>query len=190
MNRLARIAEAANLAALAAWLGCLLGAGAAAAVIFPTMRGLDPSLPAFAGYAGEHWRIAGGAVANRLFVLCDAVQLAAATVCVLALIVARIAGAPPASRAAFGARLAFLAAAWLLASYEIFVLAPRMQESLALFWTSAKAGDTPAADAARAVFEADHPTASRVLGATAGAVLGALLASAWGLTARPRETGP
>ena len=59
MPRCAAAAEGLHLAALGAWLGAIVVSGAAAAIIFPTMRSLDPRMPEFGSYQGPHWMIAG-----------------------------------------------------------------------------------------------------------------------------------
>lgn len=184
MRSVTRCSETLNLIALSLWAGALIGAGGAAAILFPTLKQLAPTLPDFAAFPDDHWKIAGGLVGVRLFVLADVVQLGAACATILALIVTRLAGGTQASRAATGLRLVFMAFAWLLASYQIMVLGPRMQTNLNAFYAAAKAGQVDVARVNRDAFDADHPTASRVLGGTLLAVMGALAASAWGLSAR------
>ena len=74
--------------------------------------------------------------------------------------------------------------AMLLLSYHLLVLAPRLSVNIAAYYEQVRAGRVPEAQAALALFEADHPMASRVLSATAVCVFTALCASLWSL-ARP-----
>lgn len=182
MRPLARIAETTNLVALALWLSVLLGAGASAALLFPTMKGLEPTLASFEAYPHDHWKIAGGLVASRLFLLGDIVQLACVCLTLLALIVSALTGGLPASRGSLALRLLFLCGAWLLASYQIMVLGPRMQTNLNAFYTAAKEGQVEEARAFQAAFDTEHPTSTRVLGGTLLGVFGGLAVSAWSLT--------
>ena len=61
------ILETINALALGIWAGMLVFVGIAAALTFPMMKELDPTLPAYALYEGQHWRIAAGSVMNPLF---------------------------------------------------------------------------------------------------------------------------
>lgn len=189
MARLRTLADILQTLGLAIWLGSVVGAGAAAATIFPTMKSLAPSLPAYSAYTGEHWLIAGGAVANRLFVLTDAVQLPCAVLALgsfaFTLSTRRSAG----NRAALLLQTGAMSVATVALAYHLLVLAPRLAKNLAKFWESARAGDNPAALAFRSAFDADHPTASRVLAVIAASVLLALLAHTVQLAAGDAPAG-
>lgn len=67
MHTLRVIIETVNALALGLWAGALAMVGVAAAVTFPAMKRLDPALPDFAAYEGEHWKLAAGTVMNPLF---------------------------------------------------------------------------------------------------------------------------
>lgn len=56
MRRLLSIAQCVNVTSLGLWCGCLLMTGAGAAVTFPTVKRLDPSVPSMSGYSGDHCR--------------------------------------------------------------------------------------------------------------------------------------
>lgn len=182
-----------HLVALATWFGALLAAGLTAALVFPAMRRVAPILPDFAAYPGEHWKIAAGSVANRVFLVVDSIQLACAVIAILTLglTFAAAGKAVPGLRIRpplGGARLALLTIASTLLCYELFILSPRMAIHLSDYWAAAREGRLAAADIAKAAFDADHPTASGVLSTTAVAVLLSIVAAALG-TARGRA-GP
>lgn len=150
------------LAAIALWLGVLLVSGLTAAVAFPTMKPLSPHLPAYAATT-DHWKIAAGAVANRVFTLAGWAQCALAALAMFAL-------AAHLSRAARGwlntTRLLLTLAAALLQGYLSFLLVPRMNRTLSAFMDAARAADQQA-DTLRKAFDADHPLASNLISALA-----------------------
>ena len=187
--------EALHAAALALWLGARACAGATAAIIFPAMRELNPSLPAYGAYTGEHWKLAAGFAQARVFAVTDIVQFVAGMVAVgslLALVIrcrAAIwpqdgdtgASAGAATRAGLSRALTAVRAVALVVAiacfgYYLVGLTPGMTSDLRAYWSAAMAGDNERALALRAAFEARHPTASALLQATLGAVLVALVA--------------
>ena len=166
-----RILETVHLTFAGLWLGVLVMTGSAAAVIFPAMHKLDPRLPGYAGYSGEHWLLAAGHIAAPLFWIADAIQLGCALICGLTLGLIFVSPVPWRRPIGSSIRLLALFSAMGLLAYSLLVLSPRMNSNLAEFWAAAKLGDTPAADAAQALFNADHPTATSILAATFVAVL-------------------
>lgn len=178
-----------HILALTVWLASLLAAGLSAALIFSQMKKLQPSLPEYAAYTGEHWKIAGGMVANKIFLIVDYVQLCCAIIAILTLGLTLLAAnqAVPKYRPPLaGVRIVFLSIACALLCYELFILSPRMAVHLNDFWVAAKDGKMAVAHAAQAAFDADHPTASNVLKATAASVFLLLITSTIAVT-RPRE---
>lgn len=184
MTRPAAWAHTLLILALSLWLGVTLMTGAAAGMTFPTVKSLNPSLPEYEGYPnekGSHGVILGGHIVNKLFLVNDAVQFACASICIIATIVTVISirrRSGSISRR-FMARAGLLGLAVAFVCYELFVLGPRMGANIAKFWEQARAGNIPAANAARDAFDADHPSATTVLAATAFAVLLTLLLAAW-----------
>jgi hypothetical protein len=180
---------ATHLLALTIWLAALLAAGLSAALIFTQMKQLQPTLPEYAAYTGEHWKIAGGMVANKIFVIVDYVQLSCALVAILTLGLT-LQGAnkavpkyrPPLA----GVRILFLSIACALFCYQLFILSQGMAVHLNNFWIAAKQGNMPVANAAQAAFDADHPTASNVLKGTAASIF-VLLITSTVATSRPHE---
>jgi hypothetical protein len=173
--------EATHLVSAAVWLGALLGAGGSAAMLFPAMRALRPRLEDFAGYPGEHWKLAAGQVAQKLFVACDTVQLLCAGVCflTLGLVLSRMKKEGGRARGGMLVRALALTVAMGLVCYQLFVLGPRMYANSREYWDSARAGEVERANAAQAAFAKDHPTSTNVLGGTATAVLMLIVSGAW-----------
>lgn len=186
---IARVFECAHLVALALWLGVVVMSGVVAAVVFPLMKELDPTLAAYPLYTGEHAPLAAGRIAARVFLISDMAQYSAGAV-VLVTTIGLIGwlGWNP-RHLPTAVRALAVGAALLLVSYRVMVLAPRMDTTLRAYWDAAAAGRTEAAEASRAAFSADHPTASRVVSATAVAVLVALVAGAWGVQGPARRAG-
>lgn len=186
MRRVPAILETAHVTALGVWAGAVVMSGATAAVIFPQMRELDPTLEAFAATPGEHWVIAAGWVMARVFWVMDAVQLGCAGVAALTLI------ALVWMRGVFGIRFVLLrvllvgaAVATLL--WYLMAVAQPMSTDLAGYWEAAKAGEAERAATLRASFDARHPVASRALGALG--VLALVSAVAGGLSATLTKKG-
>lgn len=174
-----RFLEAVHFSALGVWLGALFMAGAAAAIVFPVMKRLNPSLPAYGAYPNDHWRIAAGRVGQKVFTVCDGVQIAMGVIVVLTM-VALLASSGIRVRGLAGwMRIAATAGAALVLCYHLFVLSPRMNAEARTFWAAAEAGSAATADEARERFAAMHPTATRVMASTAVCLLIAIGAGAW-----------
>lgn len=188
-------AFAIHLAALGVWTGALFMTGASAAILFPTMRDLDPALPAYAGYPGAHWSIAAGHAAARIFRVSNFVQWGAGAASLLSLVmIAR-------QRRSFGGRphlvsvvrAALVAAAVGMTLYHALVVSPRMDNHMRAHWAAAERAEVETARAHKEAFDADHPAASRLLSQTLGAVGIALALTCWtagcDACARPARPG-
>ncbi len=175
---LTRAAHALHVAALGIWTGGIAMTAAAAAIIFPTVKGLAPTLPGYAAVPPEeHWLLAAGQVAARIFRVSDSVQLACGvTTLATAVLLARAHGIGRTVPARV--RAVALVAAWLMLAFYLAVLAPRMQTNIEAHWRLSQAGQLAEARVHEAVFKADHPTSSRVLGGTALCTLIALVLGA------------
>ncbi len=183
------VCESVHVLALAVWLGALMTGGISAALLFPAMRELDPRLPGFEGFGGEHWKLGAGRVQAGVFLFTDLVQLGAAGVAFLT-IGLRLIGAGverAARRAATVVRTVGVGAAVVMLTVNLMLLTPRMTPHLKAYWTLAAEGRTEEALAEAEEFASLHPAASRVLGGTAVAVIVALGAAAWSLARRPAE---
>ncbi len=178
-----------HLLAIAVWFGAVAMSAVVAAVVFPLMRELDPTLGAYPEFAGDHAVLAGGHVGARVFLIADVVQF----VCGLAVLATTIVLVGflrlPIRRWSTAGRLVAVGGAVLISSYHVMVLAPRMDDNLKAYWVFAEQGATEQAEAARARFSADHPTASRTLSGTAALLLVAFVSGAWSAQGREREIG-
>lgn len=178
-------------AVLGLWAGSLAMAALTAAVAFPTMKRLDPSLPAYQAMPEGHWSIAAGHVANQVLTAAVWGQVVFAAGALLSFAASGRAGSPRGAvlRAAHG--LLVLVAAVLVA-FHASSLQPRMQQNVRAYWAAAEAGRTDEALGHKNAFDADHPLASRVMGATLVLVLasmGIVVVRGVGPGARPEAAG-
>jgi uncharacterized membrane protein len=183
METLSRLSSA----ALTVFSGIVFGitamTGVVAAVVFPTMRTLGPSLPEYAAYGGPHWSLAAGVVAEKVFV----VGFAAAGV---ALVLALVSGAGVAfTRGRRGwpvARLALLLLTAGIFLTHVAWLRPRMDAAAEEYRVAAAAGRAEGAAEAKSHFDGMHPIASKLIGAVTLSSLALFVASAWSSSASGR----
>lgn len=154
--------------------------GGAAAIIFPSVKSLEPVLPGYPDYTGEHWRLAAGFVAARIFALSDIVQFVCAVVTGATLLIVAASADVWRARIATFLRLSAFGAALLLLAYNFFLLAPRMNTNLDNYWTAAETGDNEAALDAQQAFMRDHGPATRTM---AGTMVATLLLTGIGVAA-------
>ncbi len=191
MAKTLRIGEVVHLFSLSVWFGCLVATGVAAGILFPTIRDLAPTSAAFAQYPDDHWLIIAGHVGAKLFAFSDFIQLVCAALALLTfgLALAKLRKQPGVRPWSMLARAVIMTVAIGLVSYELFILAPRMQLSLHSFWEAAKAGNTAEANRFREAFDQDHPIASSVMGATTVTVLIGWFFSAFNLAGMGAPSG-
>jgi len=166
--------EAIQLAAWATWSGALLVTGLTAYFVFTLLKGLDPSLPEFAAYDGEHWRLLGGYVAERLFIGADVIGFLAICLGGGAFAWACWRGYPHARSWIAAIRALLILAMMGIMTYRFASLDPAMQMDLAAYRQAASLGDTENALAAQAEYDQHHNTASNVMVASMFVSLGAL----------------
>jgi hypothetical protein len=182
MDTLKRIAQTLNALSLAVWLGVVVMTGVFAAVTFPTIKELNPTLASHAKYTGEHWLIVAGNVAAKGFFISDMVQFVCAALAIASIGVLWIATPGGLRGKLQAARVVALACVISLFCYYFFVLAPGMSENLRQYWQAAAAGDNATALKFKALFDADHPTSSRVLSSLAVLLLAASALALWPAT--------
>ncbi|MFM9996691.1 MAG: hypothetical protein ACKVU4_12940 [Phycisphaerales bacterium] len=187
MNRGRRVCESIHLVTLGLWLGVLVMTGVAAAVLFPTIKALDPRLPEYAAFTGEHWSLAAGRVAATLFFVCDAVQFAGALIAGVTLGLSILLFGLPARSLATACRAGLIVIIVGVLSYQFIMLAPDMNRNLAAYWTAAKGGDNSAAATFKAAFDAKHPLARNLLAVDALLVVASFVLAAWSATGLARE---
>lgn len=177
--------ETVYISSLALWLGLIVMTGLVAASVFPMVKDMQPTLAKYQAYAGEHWKIAAGRIANRAFVLSSIGEglclIAAATALVFLTLHRQL------TYIAAAARWAATAVLLCILGYSVLVLRPRMAANAGQYWKAAEEGDTARADAFALAFNADHPTASGTLAVTAVALLVALAVAAWTLSKEVAE---
>ncbi|MEM1185110.1 MAG: DUF4149 domain-containing protein [Planctomycetota bacterium] len=190
-----RIFETVHLTSLGLWLGAVLATGLFAAVVFGASRHLDPTVPAFAAYEGNHADLVAGFIQNQVFMAVDAVQFVAAFLTLASLIGLLTFGKLPLNRWSSGLRVLGVAVAMGLVSYYLMVLTPRMTENVRIYWAAAEAGEAERASEYKAKFDEDHPAASNTLKGVAGSlalamVTGAFSAASGGIATpgSPRKT--
>lgn len=171
--------ETAHAAALAVWLAALVAGGVTASVAFPTMRELDPHLPPFAAYDGEHWPIAAGQIAERVFFITDVAQFAAAMMAILTVAPLLALGWIPRTRPATVVRIIALFLAVGALAGRLIIVAPSMNASVRAYWSAAVAGENEQAAAHRAAFNELHPIATNLMLLGFVCVAACLLASVW-----------
>lgn len=177
-----------HVVALGLWMGTIVMAGATAAVLFPTMKGLDPRLPQFTAYAGEHWRLAAGRIGQQVFLICDLIQFACAVLAIGTFLVQVFLLGLARRRGQAMLRGFLLAIAMSGIAGELLILAPAMNASLKAYWAAAQSGDGAAAAVHQKAFSDLHPMATNVLVITLLAVACSLIAAAW--TAGGPTAGP
>lgn len=185
--------ETVNFVALALWLGAIVFSGVVAARVFVVMRELDPRLNAYAGYTGEHWKLAGGKVANGVFAVTDIAQFLCALIaglCFASLVATR--SVSP-RRISTWLRGVGLSVGMACAMGLLLVVGPRLNAALEGYWTAAREGKNDEALRLQALAGQIHPTTTLLMGVGAFAVLMALIAAAWTLagdSSRQAESGP
>ncbi|MCC7388986.1 MAG: hypothetical protein IT431_09480 [Phycisphaerales bacterium] len=156
--------------------GVLAMTAVVAAVVFPKMRELDPTLPGYPAYDGAHWSLAAGIVAERVFdigFVIAGVSVAGCIAGVLGLAVTRGRSGMPIVR--LGLTLIVTA----LFCTHVGWLQRRMDQAAGEYRAGAAAGDSAVAHEAKARFDAMHPTASRLISGATLAGLALFGVSAW-----------
>jgi len=173
-----------NLLSLSIWLGSVAMSGVVAAIVFPLMRRLEPTLGAYSSYEGDHATLAGGLVASRVFFTVDAIQFVCASLA-LATIVLLVATGYSLNTMSRVFRMIFLCMTLALLSYHLFFFMPSLTQTLNGYWDFAAAGNTAQADVFKDRFLASHGMASNLLGGLTLMVLVNIVIAACTLTASP-----
>jgi len=188
-STIARLAQIVHLVSLSVWLGSVAMSGVVAAIVFPLMRKLEPTLGAYPSYDGDHALLAGGRVASSVFLAVDTIQFVCAGLALLTLIVA-IASGYAIDTIGRLLRICVLCATLALLSYHLFIFMPEQMQSLRGYWDMAAIGETAQADVFKDKFLASHDASSRLLGSLTIAVLVNLILAGWTLTAEAVQANP
>lgn len=160
-------------------VGILTMTGAAAAILFPMMKRLDPTIESFSAYPGEHWRIAAGQPANTLFQIADGLCLALLAGAAITIGFRNLMRPRFRASASGVVRLVALFGLVITTAYAIFFLNMRMNETAVAFWEAAQAGRVDEADALRDAFQKDHPKSTVAMVVRMSFALCALGAGLW-----------
>ena len=182
MPRWLAVSHTLHLLALALWLGGVVMAGIAAAVIFTSLKPLGLAVEGYTVPKEQVWSLLGGFPAARVFAITDMLGLGAAMVAAVTLIGAYASGVGKPwgwSKGHMAVRVISLSAVLAVFCYQLMVLAPRMAQALGQYRAAAAAADAAKAAAAKAAFDADHPQASAVMTSLAVGLLVCFVAAAW-----------
>lgn len=177
--------EVIHIVSLSLLIGVVVMSGIFAAVLFPTMKRMDPVLPEFATYTGEHWRVAAGRIASLIFLISSWMQGG--------LLAASLAALLPSSLRARHSRvrLAVIAVTTLLLLVVIGTIFLPLQHMLHEYWNFAKQGDMERASMIQKRFDALHKFATPsmlALLAGAGACIYFSMQSLWRLASLVPES--
>lgn len=164
--------------------GVLAMTAVVAAVTFPRMKSLNPTIPGYEGYRGAHWSLAAGWIAEGVFdigFLIAGVAVAGCIAAVLSLAVVRGRRGMPIVR--LGLTLVVAA----LFCTHVGWLQRRMDVAAEEYREAAARGENDAAVEAKSRFDAMHPMASKLISAAALAGLALFGVSAWQAGARREE---
>ena len=172
--------------ALAMWLGFVVAAGTFAATVFSVTKSLDPRLPGYEAYTGEHYLIVGGKMAQTVFFIADVVQFSCAMLAVLTLIALLGMRKAESRRPAMVLRASSVVVAMASVAALLIIVNPKLTMATKLYWEAAKAGDMANVLVHRAIAADTHPYASALMVTSALTVLLALIAAVWSIV-RPYE---
>jgi hypothetical protein len=181
--------EMVHLVALGLWLGSLVMAAATAAVVFPTVKSLDPRLPGFAAYTGDHWLLAAGHVGERVFTISYLIAFPCSLAAIITLAALVLLFRLPRTRPAVVLRIVALVIAVAAFAAQLLVVSQSMNASLRAYWAAAQAGQNDVAARHQAAFQELHPMASTLMAITGIGVLVALGAGAWSAGAGEGDGG-
>lgn len=180
--------ESVHAVALALWLGFTVAAGAFAAMVFGVTKGLDPRLPEFEAYTGEHYLIVGGKMAQTVFFATDVVQFACSMLAIVTLIALFKVREDEARRPAMVMRASALVVSVASVAALLVIVNPKLTTATRLYWEAAKTGKMAEVELHRAIAADTHPYASALMLTSALMVLITLVAGVWSLAAANSST--
>lgn len=176
--------------ALGVWFGALVMVGATAAIAFPEMKELQPSLPDFSAVPEDNWSIAAGKVMFPAFFICDVIQFVSAMLAIVSFILVFVKRRTGPGAAVRGLRLLLMTILMASLGYYMVALTPAMNDSLNSYWNAARTGDLEQAATHKATFDALHPKASAALRINALLVLLAMTLGVTNVLSDQRNPGP
>lgn len=189
MTPLQRLANAVHIITLSLWAGAIATTGFLAAIAFPTMKDLDPTLPNITADNAEHWRIAAGNIFNKAFSALnqwDALGHAVPSLAFIFWFIAGVAmsiGVNPRQRPRRKMRTFFRVRVLvffviIIATAAVDQTSTQMSELLTTLTAAAESGDEQRLEETRAAFDALHDIVSREMAFQLAAVLLAALLAA------------
>jgi hypothetical protein len=136
-----RVCQILHLLALAVWLGSVAMSGVVAAIVFPLMGTLEPTLATYPSYEGNHATLTAGLVASKVFFTVDTIQFVCASLA-LGTMVVLIARGYSLNTLTRVFRVIFLCMTLALLSYHLFFFMPTLTRTLNGYWDFAKMGNT------------------------------------------------
>jgi len=173
-----RFFEVVHIVALSAWFGAVGMSGVVAAVVFPAMGKMQPTLGAYPGYEGDHALLAAGLIAGKVFLIVDTVQFVAAAVALGSFVTMIVAGYSLNTLVRVLRSVVLLATMGLL-SWHLFMLMDAMSKNLRSYWDFAAAGNTEQADVYKNAFMSMHETAANSLKGLMLSTLVCLVLAIW-----------
>lgn len=186
MNAWKTFCETVHAVSLALWLGFVVAAGTFAALVFGVSKSLDPRLPEYEAYSGEHYLIIGGKMAQTVFFAADVVQFICAMLAVLTLIALFKIRSGEARRPAMVMRASSLVVAVASLAALLLIVNPKLVAATGAYWRAAKAGDMAGVLTHKAIAGDTHPYASALMATTALMVLASLVSGVWSLASAAR----
>lgn len=175
------LVECLHITALGVWFGMVGAGGAAAAVVFPTLKAANVQLPGYEAAGADTYRVAGGMIAEKVFFIADIVMFPCAAIAIATFGLLIWVFGVPARRPATFVRGVALAAALAAFASMLFIITPALNHASRLHWAALKAGDAAEAARHRAAVDDLHPMASNLMAGMALAVLIALVTAIWSL---------
>ncbi len=180
-----------HLTSLGLWAGAIAISGAAAAVVFPTLRDMNVSVPGLSPMVEkDHFRFAAGAVAQRVFLITDILSFACALAAATSLLAMVVWLQVPVARSSMYIRALALGVALASLAAMLFVVTPQINTAAQLHLAAAKSGDLAAAALHRQAVDDLHPIASYLMGAEFFGALIAAFVGAWSVVASPAADKP
>ncbi|MGJ8635368.1 MAG: hypothetical protein ACSHX5_00790 [Phycisphaerales bacterium] len=173
-----RVFELVHVLALSVWMGAIALSGVVAAVIFPMMGKLKPTLGSYPGYEGDHSTLTAGIVAGNIFLGVDTAQFVCASLALGSFIAMIIKGYAISSLTRVLRSVLLLMTMGVL-SYHLFLLMPGMTDDLSNYWEAAKLGDTEVADFFKDSFMSNHEKAANSLKGLLVGVFACLVLAVW-----------
>ncbi len=168
------------------WVSAIISGAVAAIGVFSTLPKLHVRIeqynPAFGDDTAQHGRLAGGMVMEPIFSAVGMVQIGAAVIVIVAVMLQFSVFKMRLRSPANALRLLCIIAAVGLLGFHIFSLAPRMNRELRSYWHAAELNDAAAMKSHMDAFQKDHHVDDGLFLGMLGALFITIAASAAAMT--------